>query len=181
MVHRGELDSLYEDENFSLDLDNEAALWEKQARSEALDRVAEFCKLDRQDTEAKKKIMCMRLPVYNAPAKKSIELSLPCHSSTIPIADRNHGIVLGKLYKFMKERYINIRRSLGARKNFSRALASSYYTHNTEGYVIKPESLIIPSRPPPAERSAEGQPFLHEPRNPDDPRIRVDISSGSAF
>ena len=53
---------------------------EKQARSEALDRVAEFCKLDRQDSEAKKEIMGMRLPVYNAPAKKSIELSLPWHS-----------------------------------------------------------------------------------------------------
>ena len=60
LVRRGILDSLYGDENFSLDLDNEAALREKQARSEALDRVAEFCKLDRQDTEAKKEIMGMR-------------------------------------------------------------------------------------------------------------------------
>ena len=57
---------------------------------------------------------------------------------------------------------------------------SGYYTHNTEGYVPKPESLIILSRPPPAERSAEDQPFFNVPRNPDDPRIRVDISSGSA-
>ena len=55
-----------------------------------------------------------------------------------------------------------------------------YYTHNTEGYVPRLESLIIPSRPPPAERSAEDQPFLHVPRNPDDPRVRVDITSGSA-
>ena len=31
--------------------------------------------------------MGMRLPVYNAPARISIELSLPWHSSTIPIAD----------------------------------------------------------------------------------------------
>ena len=45
LVRRGDLDSLYGDENFSLDLDNEAALREKQARSEALDGVAEFCKL----------------------------------------------------------------------------------------------------------------------------------------
>ena len=57
---------------------------------------------------------------------------------------------------------------------------SGYYTHNTEGYVPKPESLIIPSRPPPAEPSAEDQPLFHVPRNPDNPRIRVDISSGSA-
>ena len=47
LVRRGDLDSPYGDENFSLDLDIEAALREKQARSEALDRMAEFCKLDR--------------------------------------------------------------------------------------------------------------------------------------
>ena len=68
----------------------------------------------------------MRLPVYNDSAKKSVELSLPWHSS-------------------------------------------GYYTHNTEGYVPRPESLVIPSRPPPAERSAEKKPFFHVPRNPDDP------------
>ena len=65
---RGDLDFLFEDKNFSLDLDNEAALREKQARSEALDKVAEFCKLDRQDFDAKREVMGMRLPVYNAPA-----------------------------------------------------------------------------------------------------------------
>ena len=97
LVPHGDLDSVYGDENFSLDLDNEAALWEKQARSEAVDRVVEFCKLDRQDSEAKKVIMGMRLPVYNAPGKKLIELSLPWHSSAIPIADRNHDIVLEKI------------------------------------------------------------------------------------
>ena len=58
---------------------------------------------------------------------------------------------------------------------------SGYCTHNTEGYGPKPESLIIPSRPPPAERSAEDQPFFHVPRNPDHPLIRVDISSRSVF
>ena len=47
LVRRGDLDSLYGDENFSLHLDIEAALREKQARSGALDRMAEFCKLDR--------------------------------------------------------------------------------------------------------------------------------------
>ena len=66
----------------------------------------------------------MRLPVYYAPAKKSfeiskksIEISLPWHSSTIPIADRNHDIVRGRL---------------------------NNYTHNTtEGYLAKPESLVV--------------------------------------
>ena len=146
LVCHGDLDSLYGDENFSLDLDNEAALREKQARSEALDRVAEFCKLDRQDTEAKKEIMGMRLPMYNAPVKKSIELSLPWHSSTIPIADRNHDIVLGKINKFMKDQHLA--KPWGPKEFFT---GSGCYTHNTEGYVPKPESLIIPSRPPPAE------------------------------
>ena len=58
-------------------------------------------------------------------------------------------------------------------------MGSGYYTHNAEGYVPRPESLVIPSRPPPAERSAEDQPFYHILRNPDDPRVRVDITSGS--
>ena len=64
-----DLDSLYGDENFSLDLDNETALREKPAHLEALDEVAEFCKLDRQDPDAKREVMGMRLPVYNGPAK----------------------------------------------------------------------------------------------------------------
>ena len=49
LARRSDLESLFEDENFSLDLDNEAALREKQACSEALDQVAEFCKLDSQE------------------------------------------------------------------------------------------------------------------------------------
>ena len=97
-------------------------------------------------------------------AKKLIELSLHWHSSTIPIADRNHDIVLGKINKFMKDQHPG----------------SGYYTHTTELYVPKLESLIIPFRPPPAERTAEDQPFFHVSTDPDDPRIRVDISSGSA-
>ena len=90
--------------------------------------------------------MGMRLPMYNAPAKKSIELSLPWHSSTIPIADRNHDIVLGKINKFMKDQHSA--KPWGPKEFF---MGSGYYTHNTEGYVPKQESLIIPSRPPPAE------------------------------
>ena len=39
---------------------------------------------------------------------------------------------------------------------------------------------MVPSRPPPAEGTEEDQPFFHVPRNPEDPRTRVDISSGSA-
>ena len=112
--------------------------------------------------------------MYNAPVKKSIELSSPLHISTIPIADINHDIVLGKINKLMKEQHLV--KPWGPKEFFT---GFGYYTHNTEGYVSKPESLIIPSRPP-AERSEEDQPFFHVPRNPDDPRIRVDNSSGSA-
>ena len=57
---------------------------------------------------------------------------------------------------------------------------SGYYVHNTQGYLAKPDSLVVPSRPPPAEHTVEDQPFFHVPRNPEDPLTRVDISSGSA-
>ena len=42
VVRRDDLDSLFNEDEFSIDVDNEAVLREKQARSEALDRVAEF-------------------------------------------------------------------------------------------------------------------------------------------
>ena len=120
VVRRDDLDSLYNEEEFSIDVDNEAVLREKQARSEALDRVAEFCNLDRQDPQIQKEVMGMRLPAYNAPAKKSIEISLPWHSSTIPIADMNHDIVRGKLNKSLKPQ----NPAKKVRKTFSGALAN---------------------------------------------------------
>ena len=147
----------------------------KQARSEVLDKVAEFCNLDRQDPQIQKEVMGMRLPAYNAPAKKSIEISLPWHSVTIPIADMNHNIVRGKFNKSLKPQ--NPSKPWSTKDFFG---GSGYYVHNTRGYLAKPESLVVPSRPPPAERTAEDQPFFHVPRNPEDPRTRVDISSGSA-
>ena len=175
VVRRDDLDSLYNEEEFSIDVDNEAVLGEKQARSEAMDRVAEFCNLDRQDPQTQKEVMGMRLPAYNAPAKKSIEISLPWHSSTIPIADMNHDIVRGKLNKSLKPQ--NPAKPWSPKDFFG---GSGYYTHNTQGYLAKPESLVVPSRPPPAEHTPEDQPFFHVPRNPEDLRTRVDISSGSA-
>ena len=102
VVRRDDTDSLFNEEEFSVDLDNESVLKENQARSEALDRVTGFCNLDRQDPQIQKEVMGMRLPAYNAPAKKSIEISLPWHSSTIPIADMNHDIVRGRLNKYLK-------------------------------------------------------------------------------
>ena len=59
------VDSLFNEEEFSVDLDNEAVLKEKQARSEVLDKVAKFCNLDRQDPQIQKEVMGMRLPAYN--------------------------------------------------------------------------------------------------------------------
>ena len=171
-----DLDSLFNEEEFSVDLDNEAVLKEKQASSEVLDKVAEFCNLNRQDPQIQKEVMGMRLPAYNAPAKKSIEISLPWHSSVIPIADMNHDIVMGKLNKSLKPQ--NLAKPWSPKDFFG---GSGYCTHNSQGYLAKPDSLEVPSRPPPAERTAEDQPFFHVPRNPDDPRTRVDISLRVSF
>ena len=155
MVRLDDIDSFFNEEEFSVDLDNEAVLKEKQARSEVLDKVAEFCNLNRQDPQIQKEVMGMRLPAYNAPAKKSIEISLPWHSSTVPIADMNHDIVRGKLNKSLKPQ--NPAKPWSPKDFFG---GSGYYTHNTQGYLAKPDSLEVPSRPSPAERTAEDQPFF---------------------
>ena len=173
MVRRDDLDSLFNE--FSIDVDNEAVFREKQARSEALDRVTEFCNLDRQDPQIQKEVMGMTFQAYNALAKKSIEISLPWHSSIIPIADMNHDIVRNKLIKSLKPQ--KPAKPWSPKDFFG---GSGYYTHNSQGYLTKPESLVVPSRPPPAERTAEDQPFFHIPRNSEESRTRVDISSGSA-
>ena len=97
------------------------------------------------------------------------------HSSTIPVADMNQDIVRGKFNKSLKPQ--DPSKPWSPKDFFG---GSGYYVHNTQGYLAKPDSLVLPSRPPPAERTAEDQPFFHVPRNPEDPRTRVDISSGSA-
>ena len=56
VVRRDAIDSLFNEEEFSIDLDNEAVLKKKQPRSEAFDRVAEFCNLDRQDPQIQKEV-----------------------------------------------------------------------------------------------------------------------------
>ena len=174
VVQRDDLDSLL-DEEFSVDLDNEAVLKEKQAHSEVLDKIAEFCNLNRQDPRVQKEVMGMRLPAYNAPTKKSIEVSLPWHSTTADIANLNNDIVRGKLNKSLKP--LNPSKPWSPKEFFG---ASGYYIHNTHGYLAKPEPLDFPSRAPPAELMAEDQPFFHVPRHPEEPRTRVDITSGSA-
>ena len=143
VVRRDDLDSLL-DEEFSIDLDNEAVLKEKQARSEVLDKIAEFCNLNRQDPRVQKEVMGMRLPAFNAPTKKSIEVSLPWHSTTAAIANLNNDIVRGKLNKSLKP--LNPSKPWSPKEFFG---ASGYYVHNTQGYLAKPESLDFPSRAPP--------------------------------
>ena len=89
LVCHGALDSLYGEENFSLDLDNEAALRVKQARSEALDTVAEFCKLDRQDPEAKREIMLESLiiPSRPPPTERTAEDLFSMYPGTLEILE----------------------------------------------------------------------------------------------
>ena len=74
----------------------------------------------------------------------------------------NHDIVRGKLNKSLKPQ--NPAQPWSPKDFFG---GSAYYTHSTQGYLAKPESLVVPSRPPPAERTAEDQPFFHVPRNPE--------------
>ena len=141
VVRRDDIDSLFNEDEFSIDLNNEAVLKEKQlACSEVLDKVAKFCNLDRQDPQIQKEVTGMRLPAYNAPAKKSIEISLPWHSSTVPIADMNHDIVRGKLNKSLKPQ--NPAKPWSLKDFFG---GSGYYTHNTQGHLAKPDSLEVPS------------------------------------
>ena len=104
MVRLDVIDSLFTEDEFSI-IDNEAVLKEEQARSEDLDTVAEFFNRDRQDPQIQKEVMGIRLPAYNAPARKSIKISLPWHSSAFPKVGRIHGIVRGRLNKFLKPRH----------------------------------------------------------------------------
>ena len=113
--------------------------------------------------------MGMNQPTYHDPARASINLALPWHSVATEIADLNFDIVTGKLNQCMKS--CNPARPWGPKDFF---FGVGYHTH-----VPKPESLVIPSRPPPAERTAEDQPFFLVYKYPDDPHEPVNISSRS--
>ena len=88
----------------------------------------------------------MQNPVYHAPTRAAINLSLPWHNSAAEIAGHNFNIIVGKLSKRMKS--LNPAKLWGPQVFFS---GVRYHTRNFEDYVRKPESLVIPSRPPPAE------------------------------
>ena len=147
-------------------LESEASLIAKQALSELLVQVATFCSLERSETEDQNKVLdeesSLPCPNQQLPTRAAIDLSLPWHSAAVEIADRNFNIVMGKLSKRMKS--LNPARPWGP-------TVTIYHTCTLEAYVPKPQSLIVPSRPPPAERTAENQPFYLVPRHPDDPRV----------
>ena len=67
--------------------ESKASLIAKQARSELLDRVANFCELERGDTEEQKRVMGMKRPLYHDTARSTIKLALPWHSIAEEIAD----------------------------------------------------------------------------------------------
>ena len=69
VVRHDVIDSLFNEDESSI-IDNEAVLKEDQARSEVLDKVAEFCNLDRQYPQIQKEVMGMRLPAYSAPVSQ---------------------------------------------------------------------------------------------------------------
>ena len=68
--------------------ESEASLIAKQAHSELLDRVANFCGLERGDPE-QKRVMGMKHPNYHDPARATINLALTWHSVADKIADLN--------------------------------------------------------------------------------------------
>ena len=105
--------------------------------------------------------MRMNRPAYHDLARASMDLALPWHSVATEIADLNFHIVTDKLNKHMKS--CNPARPWSPKDFFS---GLGYHTHNLKGYVPKPESLVIPSRPPPAVRTAEDQPFYLIPPLP---------------
>ena len=125
--------------------------------SELLDWAATFCRLERSDAEDQNKVLGMQNPVYRTPTRAAINLSLPWHSLAFEIVDRNFNIVTGKS--------LNPAKSWGPKDFFS---GIGYHTHNLERSVPKPESLVIPLRPPPAERTVEDQPLYLVLRHPDE-------------
>ena len=77
--------------------ESEASLIAKQAQSELLDRIVNFCELERGDTEEQEWVMGMKRLVYHDLARATINLALPWHSVAEEIADLNLKIVTGQL------------------------------------------------------------------------------------
>ena len=82
--------------------ETEASLIAKQAHSELLDRVTSFCCLERSDAEDQNEVLGMQNPVYHALNRAAINLSLPCHSLAVEIADCNFQHQAIRTYEFFK-------------------------------------------------------------------------------
>ena len=65
-------ESLHDEDRFSDFSESEASLIAKQARSELLDQVANFCELERGDPDDQRKVMGMNPPAYHDLARASI-------------------------------------------------------------------------------------------------------------
>ena len=136
--------------------------------------VAPYCELERGDPEEQRRVMGMQCPLYYDPSRAIINLALPWHSVVEEIADLNLKIVNGHINKRMKSSHPG--KPWGSMEFF---MGSGYPTHNLEGLVPYPESLALPSKPPPMEQTAEDQPFCLAHKHPDDPRERIDVTSRS--
>ena len=110
--------------------------------------VANFCKLERGDIEEQKLVMDMKRPLYHDSARSTINLALPWHTVAEEIADLNLKIINGHINKCMKP--YHPAKPWSPKEFF---MGVGYPTHNLEGYVPYPESLVIPSKPPPTERA----------------------------
>ena len=108
----------------------------KQARSELLDRVANFCELERGDTEEQKRVMGTKRPLYLDRARSTINLALPWHSVAEKIGYLNLKIGNGHINKRMKP--CHPAKPWGPKDFF---MGVCYHTHNLMGYVPSPESL----------------------------------------
>ena len=82
--------------------------------------------------------MGMKHLIYHDPARATINLALPWHSSAEEIAVCNFNIIMGKLNKCMKS--LNPVTRPWAAKGF----------------------LVVPSKPPPTEQTVEDQPFFSD-------------------
>ena len=103
----------------------------------------------------------MKRPLQQDSTRSTLNLALPLHSIAEEIAD------------LMKP--CHPAKPWGPREFF---IGIGYHTHNLEGNVLSPESLVIPSYPPPTERIVEDQSFCLEHKHPDGPCEQVNITSG---
>ena len=114
--------------------------------------------------------------MYHDPARSTINLTLPWHSVAEEIADLNLKIVNGHTNKRMKP--CHPIKPWGP-KDFLTGVG--YHTRNLEGYIPSPESLVIPSKPPPTERTVEDQPFCLVHKHPDNHHEWNDINFRVVF